>query len=476
MADEKRKSAAQLIIDYFREFRVLAENPREYWATQAITLLYALGYFSLLAVVVLFLSEDVGFSDTGAGYVVTLFTSGIAVCLLFSGPVGDWLGVRKAFFVAMAGEFVLHVAIAALALGPPFPGRRPLVALLFLLVAPFYALVQTNLQAANRRYTTRRTRGAGFNLWYLAVNIGAACGGFLVDFIRKVLVLRSSWIVAAGALASLLAMGATTLLRHERQERGDDEEEDPAKNEPLHKSPLQILGEIAREKTFWRLVVLITLLLGVRAVYVYAYILMPKYWVRTIGPGAPIGTFNAINPILIVVGLVLFIPLANKFNIFKMLVYGSMVSALSLFALVVPWRLVSGDFVRAYYILSFVAMVLLALGETLWSPKLYEYAAAIAPRGQEGTYLGMALLPFFVAKTVVGALSGHLLARFIPEGIGEGLRAGTVPFWHSPAALWLLLGLWAMSGPIVALFVRGWLTDGARWKNEVPPGPAAKSA
>jgi hypothetical protein len=42
---------------------------------------------------------------------------------------------------------------------------------------------------------------------------------------------------------------------------------------------------------------------------------------------------QAVNPFLIVIGLILFIPLANKFNIFKMLVYGSMVSAVSLFPL-----------------------------------------------------------------------------------------------------------------------------------------------
>jgi len=47
-------------------------------------------------------------------------------------------------------------------------------------------------------------------------------------------------------------------------------------------------------------------------------------------------TLNAINPIGIVIGLILFIPIANKFNVFKMLVYGAMVSAFSLFPLACP--------------------------------------------------------------------------------------------------------------------------------------------
>ncbi|MDY0062864.1 MAG: hypothetical protein RBU45_23850 [Myxococcota bacterium] len=44
-----------------------------------------------------------------------------------------------------------------------------------------------------------------------------------------------------------------------------------------------------------------------------------------------------------------------------------------------------------------VAIVLCVLvysvGEACCSPRLYEYPAAIAPRGQEGSYLALSLLP-----------------------------------------------------------------------------------
>ena len=98
------------------------------------------------------------------------------------------------------------------------------------------------------------------------------------------------------------------------------------------------MREVIREPALWRLLVLVALILGVRAVYAYLYLLMPKYWLRTIGPDAAIGTLNAINPIGIVIGLILFIPIANKFNVFNMLVYGAMVSAFSLFPLALPWQ------------------------------------------------------------------------------------------------------------------------------------------
>jgi dipeptide/tripeptide permease len=199
------------------------------------------------------------------------------------------------------------------------------------------------------------------------------------------------------------------------------------------------------------------------------------------GPEAKIGVLNTINPVLIIVGLVLFIPISNKFDIFKMLTNGAIVSALSLFALLIPWRWLSGDMVTAYYMMAIIAMVLLSIGEVIWSPKLNEYTAAIAPEGQEGSYLGMSMMPWFAAKVAVSAMSGHMLTRWAPEGIGEKLRQGTVAFWDSPEAMWLILGIWALAGPIIAIVFQSWFTKGARWKVEHKnangePAPAAAEA
>jgi hypothetical protein len=123
-------------------------------------------------------------------------------------------------------------------------------------------------------------------------------------------------------------------------------------------------------------------------------------------------------------------------------------------------------------------MVLLSIGEVIWSPKLSEYTAAIAPEGQEGTYLGLSMLPWFAAKTVVSFFSGHMLGQWCPETVNgqplhDALQAGTVPFWHTPEAMWLILGLWAMSGPILAYMFKGWLTKGARFHTNEQPAAAA---
>lgn len=458
----KSPSAWTMIKSYFLDFRVLKDCPREFWVIQAINLLDCLAYFALLNIGVVFLSENVGFSDVSAGYVFTLFTTTVTLLLFFSGFVTDWLGIRRSVHVAMALLLVSRGGIALCGFFPDLPYRQPLVWGLFLLLAPGCAMVQTLFQAAVRRFTSTRARAAGFSMWYLVMNIGAALGGIAIDVVRLQFKADNTWIINIGVITAVICSLLTiAFMRNELQARGADEPAEAVDEPPAERRmPWQILGEVVRHSAFWRFLVLVSCLIGVRAVFLYMALLSPKYWLRVIGPEAPMGMFQAINPILIVVGLILFIPLANKFNIYSMLVGGGIISSLSLFALVVPWRWMGPDIVSAYTTMTMTSLVVLSIGEIIWSPKLQEYTAAVAPAGQEGSYLGMSLMPYFLAKTFIGVVSGHLLARFCPEGIRPLIEAGTLPFWSTPEAMWLLLGFFALLGLAVAILFRGWLTKG----------------
>lgn len=475
-----RKTAAQLIVAYFKDFGVLRETGREYWGIQIVNFLDCTAYFAILTIASVFLSDDLGLSDKQAGYSVAAFTSAVTILLFVSGMFTDWLGIRKSLGISMVAQLMLRLAMVVVGLTPGLPHRGLLASALLLLMAPFMASIQTVFQASCQRYTTKRSRSAGFNLWYLFMNVGAAAGGFLIDVIRLKLHMADVHVFTLGVVtAALCLVVGATLVRREDQLVSPDDPPAEAKQEAVveHKSPLRIMKEVVSEPTLWRLLVLIALTLGVRAVYAYMYLLMPKYWLRTIGPDAAFGTLNAINPVGIVIGLVLFIPLANKFNLFNMLVYGSMFSALSLFPLAVPWTFYGSNIVTAHYVMALLCMILLTIGEVAWSPKLYEYTAAIAPKGQEGTYLGLSMVPWFLAKTLVSVFSGHLLERWAPEKVlvngtdvplKEALLHNQVSYWNSPAAMWLILGVYAMIGCWGAVLLRDWLTRGARWKNAQP--------
>jgi hypothetical protein len=154
-----------------------------------------------------------------------------------------------------------------------------------------------------------------------------------------------------------------------------------------------------------------------------------------------------------------------------------MISSISLLPMALPWTIYGLSIGKAHYLMALLCMIMLTVGEVIWSPKLYEYAAVIAPKGQEGMYLGLALLPYFLAKTLVSAVSGYMLERWSPEKVmingspvtlQQAMVAHQLDYWHRPEAMWLVLGSIALGGCIIAAFMEKWLTQGAVDKRPAP--------
>lgn len=146
-----------------------------------------------------------------------------------------------------------------------------------------------------------------------------------------------------------------------------------------------------------------------------------------------------------------------------MLMVGAMITSVSLFF--TAFSPASGwDIVDFTYWTSLGFILVLTIGELIWSPRLSQFTAAIAPKGQEGTYLGLAMVPYFAAKTVVGLFSGHMLERWCPEFpkgepiMGARIAAGEISYWDSPYVMFLILGLVALVGTTIVVLKRKWFT------------------
>jgi len=465
------------VVKYFKDFAVLKETRKEYWGIQLINMLDCLAYFALLNIIVVMLSDDYGYSDKEAGYVFTVFTSLTTICLVFFGLVTDKLGVKNGTYVAMIGYTVARADLLIAAYMEPGMLRHVMVVGGLILMAPCMAMVQTIFQAANRRFTTKKSRGAGFNLWYLFMNVGAAGGGFIIDILYKEFGLPRFHILSFALVMGVLCMVVNFLMiKNTGQLYGPDEEAE--EKEAEQKKEIGLIGtamasikehgwDKATRRFFlsplFKLAVLIFLLLGVRCVFINLSIVAPKFWLRMIGDDASIGALQALNPILVIIGLILFIPLLHRFKLYNMLIFGALITALSMFFLILPppqgW-----DVAQWTYIMTIVFLLVLTVGELVWSPRLQEYTAAIAPKGQEGTYLGLSMVPYFLGKTILAAISGHMLARWVPEYpegepiVGERIQAGQIGYWDSPYVVWLILGAWALVGVLVAIYFKSWFT------------------
>lgn len=88
--------------------------------------------------------------------------------------------------------------------------------------------------------------------------------------------------------------------------------------------------------------------------------------------------------------------------------------------------------------------ITLSIGESIYSPKTYEYAMMVSPKGREGTYSALASAPLFTAKFFVGGLSGVLLGKYCTG----------IPAWPDPMScehgdtVWMIIGLVCVTSPI----------------------------
>ena len=63
---------------------------------------------------------------------------------------------------------------------------------------------------------------------------------------------------------------------------------------------------------------------------------MPKYYVRTLYDDFAIGSINAVNPAIIVSGLILLIPVLGRFSTVGLMIAGMSISAFSLVFMAIP--------------------------------------------------------------------------------------------------------------------------------------------
>jgi hypothetical protein len=365
------------------------------------------------------------------------------------------------------------MVFAALVLEPG-TARNVVVIASMGLMGPFAAMAQTVQQSATKKFTSTISRSAGFSLWYVFMNIGATVAGFLIDYMFQSLGLPRFHLVTFGIFTAVICLLITkfgivneeqVLTPAENAEKeakllaGIKEEEEP------QQKPWAAIKEVAVSKIFWKFAALVAVLMGVRAVFLYLGLIFPKYWLRMIGEDAGVGWLQTVNPVLITVGLILLIPILNKFKLFNLLVVGALVSSISMFFNAIPAP--AGTSVATWtYQTTVVFMLILTVGELMWSPRLQEYTAAIAPKDKEGIYLGLSMLPYFFAKLLVSWLSGSMLVRWCPEFpegtpiLGKRIEAGQVDFVDSPYMMFIILGGVALAGAIIAIILRKWFVAG----------------
>lgn len=215
-----------------------------------------------------------------------------------------------------------------------------------------------------------------------------------------------------------------------------------------------------KESAFQKLVFFLLITIGVRLVFTLQFLVMPKYYTRMLYDDFQLGFANAINPFIIVIGLIVIIPFIHRFATMKLMVWGMLISALSLVLMILPinWFL-AVPFVhtvsQAFMFVIITQILLFAFGELLFSPRFTEYVASVAPKDKVASYMALSALPMFIAKPINGFLSGILISLYCYDGIRAKIDTSNINYGDSPQFMWLIYFIIAIMSPIlIMVFMR----------------------
>ena len=225
----------------------------------------------------------------------------------------------------------------------------------------------------------------------------------------------------------------------------------------------RLFGRLVGQSAFARILVFFLLIGFLKAIFLQMDYVFPKFGDRVLGYHAPVGKLANINAILIILLVPTIGALTQRFAAYRMVIIGGAICAAGVFIMALPpaWFVgptnsaigqwlghdylgVTGP-INPYYIMAALYLTVFSVGEAFYSPRVYEYAAAIAPRGQEASYGALAYLPFLIGKLLVGT-AGWILAAFCPA---EGPRR--------PAMMWLIFALAASVAPLGLLIFRRYI-------------------
>ncbi len=195
----------------------------------------------------------------------------------------------------------------------------------------------------------------------------------------------------------------------------------------------------------------IFILVPVQTLFAHNWLTLPYYLDRAF-QGTMVSqyfeVFSNLNPVLIFLLTPIIAGLTAKADIYKMMIYGTLVMALPTFLLTVGPNL--------YLFLLYVLMM--TIGEAMWSPRFLQWIAEIAPEGKVGLYMGVGQFPWFLDKVFTGFYSGYFLEKYCPKDVPVSEM--------NTGFMWFIYGVIALITPIALIFAKNWMNKGFKTKHE----------
>lgn len=420
--------------------------PTSFWAANTIELFERAAFYATASFVVIYFHEILGMSPTLSTFLNGSLLWGLVYLLpILSGTLADKFGFRRSlsisFIILSLGYFILGNvqniwpkiigAKTATAIDYSIP-----VVLGIILIGIGGSIVKPCIAGTIQK--TSGTRATlGFGIFYMVINIGSISGRGVSYFIRTNFGIPAIFTYAATVFA-LIGLIIVVFIYREPEYVSDGKKDGQVVNKKTLGQAIGGIFYVLKNIKFVFFLIVIGLFWFI---YVQIYNLIPLF-LRFIDPAAPVEIYTLANPVMIVTFQLLITKLTKKWTTIKSILIGVIVTTIGMLINIIPILLFT-DIARKvtlweimiplagiFMILSLASM---AVGEMMLSPRMFEYIGAIAPKGEEGLYLGYANLPIAIGTIVGSPIGGALFEYFIstPHKNGEPIN---------PIAMWLIVG------------------------------------
>jgi proton-dependent oligopeptide transporter, POT family len=479
----------------------LRGSPRDMWFLFLYFFVEYVVYAAMNTGLVLWLSRDCGLGDVAAGSYIAAWSMMLSIMAMTVGALVDTIGIKRTLILSIIFLLISRFFMSFVV--------NPVLIFIFgfIPLAIGFAIVGPLISVAIKRYTTKDGAALGFALFYVIMNIAYAVGGVLFDKVRDVFALREAGKIVnenfgknlfgvhfstyqilflIGIMGTMVSLCIAFLLRDGVEMTPEGIRVNPTRRQGSGLAAIKtssiatgkLISAVVREKYFWTYIGMLGTTVFVRGIFFHFHYTFPKYGIRVLGEGAKIGNiYGVLNPVLIVFLVPLVAAMTKKVSSYRMMIVGSIVSSLSCFIVAIPPKVfaswtpsVLGEMVFikwlhtapdmnslaqnppsvAYWPLI-VFIAIFTIGESIWSPRLMQFTAEIAPKGKEGTYIALSILPWFLAKFLVGPMSGILVKAYTPlDAAGKAL-----PNYPQHQMVWVWIGGVALLTPLGLVVMRG---------------------
>ena len=365
---------------------------KTFWVANVMELFERLAYYGQQIVFMIYMRNDLGFSEAEAGQLSGMFGGLIYLLPILGGTLADKWGFRKAFNVAFTVLGLGYFLIGSVGMSS-FSGiyggfSQYWLMMAFLVFTAFGgSFIKPSVLGTVAVTSTPETKSLGFAIYYWLVNAGAMIGPTIAYFVRDSFGNQFVYVVSS---ISCFAMLIVNIMMYK-------EVKSPATEvvESFGKKLENLVVVLANFK--FMIFLLIYSLYWI--IFWQEFIIVPYYITDYISVSAPyeiIQSWSGAGAIIL-----LQIPLnrlTKNIPTSKAILYGFEFSSLI-------WIIIG-----IYPSIPTIAagIVAFAIGEMVQAPRYYEYISEIAPPGQQGLFQGYAFLPIAIARFVGDPLGGWL--------------------------------------------------------------------